>query len=471
MIVVGCRDHGTPTPEVPGLETRWVDALCTDPSSLSSVASATAGLVLILHPGDHDLGTVQSAIRETGLDPLGTEIVELPAGADATWIRVMAAAAAARVAAFPGSRPQQAKLRWPELLTRRGFLRLNVPYYVGAPSIDPAACVASVGCRLCIDACPAEALTAAGGTVAYDKQACTACGVCVTACPTGAVVAPTVASRALRAQVTTIVEATEGPVGIELRCRDADAGEQVDGWYPVRVACTGMLTVGWILAPLALGAAAVRATPCASSGCSLAGDERLARHLGAARAVLHAVGIDPSRVSTDTVPLGEPLATTPIDDPFGPLGEAAVVAALATAAGVTDVVVADDGLRLGVVTVDDRTCTACEMCARVCPTGALTSSGADAVELTFDPWSCLGCGRCATVCPEVERGAITVYRRLDLTELWVGRRTVRVAPITTCERCGRPVAPTRMLQRIASMLGPEHADTLERVTRRCVDCR
>jgi len=44
-----------------------------------------------------------------------------------------------------------------------------------------------IGCGLCVEACPRNAMTLAGGRAVIDPDSCTSCGQCVLACPVSAI--------------------------------------------------------------------------------------------------------------------------------------------------------------------------------------------------------------------------------------------------------------------------------------------
>jgi len=62
--------------------------------------------------------------------------------------------------------------------------------------------------------------------------------------------------------------------------------------------------------------------------------------------------------------------------------------------------------------MDETKCTACEMCYRVCPTGALTSDLRNS-KIDFDPFLCVKCHLCHDVC---EPDAITLSTSYNLKE-------------------------------------------------------
>lgn len=64
--------------------------------------------------------------------------------------------------------------------------------------------------------------------------------------------------------------------------------------------------------------------------------------------------------------------------------------------------------------MDEEACTACQMCYRVCPTGALTSDIKNS-KIDFDPFLCIKCSICHDVC---EPDAITLSSSYNIKEFF-----------------------------------------------------
>ncbi|MDA3908377.1 MAG: 4Fe-4S binding protein [Sulfurimonas sp.] len=64
--------------------------------------------------------------------------------------------------------------------------------------------------------------------------------------------------------------------------------------------------------------------------------------------------------------------------------------------------------------LDEESCTACQMCYRVCPTGALTSDIKNS-KIDFDPFLCIKCSICHDVC---EPDAITLSTSYNVKEFF-----------------------------------------------------
>jgi formate hydrogenlyase subunit 6/NADH:ubiquinone oxidoreductase subunit I len=90
------------------------------------------------------------------------------------------------------------------------------------------------------------------------------------------------------------------------------------------------------------------------------------------------------------------------------------------------------------VEVDGATCSACGLCARLCPTAALRldappTEGDEEWQLTFRPAACIDCGICARVCPEKAIG----YGDQISPALLDGREvTLAGGRLATCSVCG-----------------------------------
>jgi len=461
--VVMCADGWSGPPlDLAEAEVLMVDELCRAPRRIALPDDEDMEVVVALHRDQTNLGEVQAALRRLGFDPLAVSIVDLDAVGYQGELERVLTAALARARVYPGARPEQVKLLAADRRTRRGFLSLGAPAYTGAPRIAIEACAASHGCRICVANCPVGALSWSGGVVSYDPNTCIACGICVTACPRGAVENPVATPAAMAAEISTAIAISVGGVGIRYRCREAIVPGEA-GWHQVEVPCTGMLTVGWILAPLALGASALDAVPCGQGGCSHGNDHRLAAILDDAATILKTVGTD-----FDAPIELEPAVAFGVEELFGSGSTARVLEVLLSSPAASPLQAAD----VGTVAIDPEACTACLMCAQVCPSDALMGhEDQEGVRLEFDPRLCVACGQCVTQCPEVDRGAITLTRGFDLEEWSRGRREVRRDSTPRCETCGAAVAPTSMLARISSLLGDDHAATREMIGRLCVDCR
>ncbi len=474
VVTLACRDERTsPVPALEGVT--HVPDLCADPSVIDPHVAGADRLVLVVHPEDVTLATLQRHVRAAGIDPMTVQYVPAESIAqDATRMPVILAGVMARAAALADGEPEHVRPVFGGTRSRREFLTMPRPHYEPVPHIDESICVSGNGCASCVAVCPRNAYARSGPRVLFDKYACVSCGRCITECPTGAITEPTTNAQALRAQIQAMVEAAETPIGVAFVCRRRRRFVVDSGWYELEVPCAGMVPATWPLATLLLGAGSAAIVPCTGVGCHLGQDSRVDGAVAGAQVVLTSAGIDRERVTDGPGRILEPIAPVgDLDDPFGTHGPAEVALAVRDAVPSNGPVVAHGpAMPLGVVTIDPDTCTVCVTCTEVCPTGALASETSDGhVAVSFDASTCTGCGQCVPACPERARGAIHVDRRLDTAALSAGRRTLVHSATPLCESCGRPIASAAMLDRIGSLLGAEHAGTLSYLARRCLDCR
>ena len=85
--------------------------------------------------------------------------------------------------------------------------------------------------------------------------------------------------------------------------------------------------------------------------------------------------------------------------------------------------------------LNEESCTNCQMCYRICPTGAL-SSDAYGSFIAFDSFSCIKCSSCHDVC---EPNSLTLKPTFDLKELFVPQKETLVKfSVKRCDECGMP---------------------------------
>ena len=131
-----------------------------------------------------------------------------------------------------------------------------------------------------------------------------------------------------------------------------------------------------------------------------------------------------------------------------------------------------EGAGHGVVAIDSAACTLCAQCAQTCPTGAIAAAyDGERVTLSFVAASCTNCSQCVIACPEIARGAIRVSSTVDTGLLRSARFALNEGTVLVCESCGKPIAPSSMMERIGELLGDDFGDTMSYLSRRCLDCR
>ncbi len=478
----------------PSTQVETVEDLCDKPKAVSMVADAGAfRLVLGLCSEPSNEPEMQSHARKAKLDPLGIETVNLglcqqdghSGGRETVNARAVLAAAVARVRAFPGSRPENVKtrfLRENHKLSRRALFTLPPVSHVTVPTIDGKLCVAGMGCKQCVTACPYKALSKERDTISVDRTRCQSCAACVPACPHRAVEFPGWSPQEVDASLSALLEHASDDEALLFYCKGSPP-PAAPGWLPVRTPDVAGVPVSAILQVLAHGASAVALYPCEKK-CGTVQSEILRGRVDYCGQLLGLLGDSPERVQ-----LLQPDAASPPAAPsasparsghaaehlslFGRRAPAVAVSEIAKACGASGAegVLKHTSSPLGIVNVDSRACTGCGSCATSCPTSALLSSGGgnDDVTLTFDHSLCTGCGLCVFSCPEIAVGAIGVSLATDLGRLSSGAEVVFRDREASCQRCGARIATRRTLERIASLLEADHS--MKIIEELCPNCR
>ncbi len=366
------------------------------------------------------------------------------------------------------------------------LLALSQQFETDSITLQPAACLnarfRTAGCTYCTDICPAEAaITVIEGRPAINNDTCLHCGLCLHRCPTGAFTRPDGFSRKL----TRTAAIPNGPV--ELICPQSP--NLVVGATPYAVQtrrCLAAISAATLLELAAAGKdiwlddshcaaclLGVAQPTIAHTAAEANGWAALLANAGTIylrserpdapvtpRQLLDATQPPVSRRGLFGVfkPQAAPAADTQTEAaelikpgrsispserlPYSlPPERAAILNILAQHAGAVPepVPLAEAKLPVVTVQVDAHRCTACGLCAKFCPTGAIKFiSNGQVFALAFRPNICLGqvCNICQPACPEQAVTTIPVCVSPDvLTE-----RPLVAGDLTRCARCKTPLA-------------------------------
>jgi ferredoxin len=356
-----------------------------------------------------------------------------------------------------------------------------------------------VGCRRCLDLCPAGAIAPAGDHVAIDVHICAGCGQCAAACPTGAAAYALPPSDALLRKLRVLLSAYREAGGKQpvVMFHDAEhGGELIDALarhgdglpanvLPVEVNEVTQVGLEAVAASVAYGASAVRFLTRAKPRHDVAG---LYKTVALAEPILAGLGFNGARVATietdDPDALGDTLrAIVPLDGSakpatFSATGRKREVMRLAlrelhaAAPAPIDIVPLPEGAPFGTVEVNVEGCTLCLSCVSACPTGAL-SDDPERPMLRFAEDACVQCGLCKATCPEK---VISLRPQIDFRAATALSRIIKQEEPAECIRCGKPFGVKSSVQRVVAKLEGKHwmyKDSTKRldVIRMCEDCR
>jgi ferredoxin len=378
--------------------------------------------------------------------------------------------------------------------------RFEKPRYV---AFDAGLCAHSrsriVGCRRCLDLCPAGAIAPAGDHVVVAAEICAGCGQCAAACPTGAATYALPPADALMRKLRTLLltHRDAGGDGAIVLLHDEDHGSALidalarygDGLpahvLPLAVNEVTQLGLEAVAAAFAYGACAVRFLIRARPRHEVTG---LRRTLALAEPIIMGLGFDGDRLGTietdDPDALGAalraiaPMPPAPRPATFLPAGgkrdvlRVALRELHAAAPAPIDVVPLPEQAPFGAVEIDTDGCTLCLACVAACPTGALADNPEQPM-LRFAEDACVQCGLCRATCPEK---VITLKPQLDFRAATGPPRVLKQEQPFCCIRCGKPFGVRSAIERVIAKLKGTHwmyrdgTDRLD-VIRMCDDCR
>ena len=123
-------------------------------------------------------------------------------------------------------------------------------------------------------------------------------------------------------------------------------------------------------------------------------------------------------------------------------------------------------IHYGKIEIEENKCTLCMGCVSVCNAGALTAHPEDN-SLKFDASVCTDCGYCEIACPE--KCINVIYDKLELNPEYFGQKTMAKDEPFYCIMCGKPFAPKKSIEKIASMLLPLFENETKRKSIYCCE--
>ena len=324
-------------------------------------------------------------------------------------------------------------------------------------------------CDACVRTCPTNALHL-NGSITLNAETCAVCGECLHVCPTGALDGNDGAAELLNC-----ITRLDQPRRIELACSQHAAPEKGSPDTDVVVRTNGCLAAlgpSAYLSLLVLGVERVTVRLDACVTCPI-GEVRnaVSNTLSIVHRVLAPFGIGNRVMGLNAVsdqtdrPVYDaqnpPLSRRNLFRVFAANGPRPIVRVLVgeddQPAVVklpsrerrrlinvlkhlpsTDLNAPLEGLPFARMTADDR-CTACGVCARICPTGALsfTTTADDIYLLAFSSGACIDCGACIKMCDpgSLQRAGATFADVLTSEPV-----ALRAGKLRSCTACGAQFA-------------------------------
>ncbi|WP_297202551.1 DUF362 domain-containing protein [Thermanaeromonas sp.] len=334
-------------------------------------------------------------------------------------------------------------------------------FLVGKVTLRKELCVRSLSprasCRRCVESCPLDSIeiTEKGPQIAD----CNRCGLCAAACPTGALKDPERTPAFFLARGREILKHYEEVIFFCLRLPPRIRQDKTPN--AVFVPCLGALIPEVLLALATEGKVLLVLPREGCAGCALEKGRSIYENtLFLVNKMLEALQFSPERIRvTSEVP---PLRVKSLSKASGEaaMGRREFFAALfrginrgviqensgqgnipASRRQILDQVLEDVEKAKGSLRKDKDwpqaglkvagPCYFCNVCSRLCPTGALTLQEE---KLLFSPALCLSCGLCIDVCLH---GSLSWGDKISLNSLVTKeRQELTIAGIRECVNCG-----------------------------------
>jgi ferredoxin len=354
-----------------------------------------------------------------------------------------------------------------------------------------------VGCRRCLDLCPAGAIGPGGDHVLVDPMICAGCGQCAAACPTGAAAYTLPPADGLMRKLRTMLGAYRAAGGLHpvILFHDGDHGRPLidvlesqgsglpTNVLPFLVNEVTQIGLESVAAGFAYGASDIRFLVREKPRHSIDG---LHQTIAVGESILSVLGFgsleviacdDPDILDAclDSI---SPHAPTPHPAQFYPQGPKREVMRHAlrelhsAAPTQVDVVPLPSKAPFGKVEINVDGCTLCLACVSACPTGALRDDP-EFPRLRFVEDACVQCGLCKATCPEK---VVMLIPQLDFRAATALPVTLKEEEPFRCIRCEKPFGVKSTIERVIGKLAGQHW-MYERGSKRldalrmCEECR
>jgi len=356
---------------------------------------------------------------------------------------------------------------------------------------DPSICAHGVNgrivCNQCIDACPAEAIHSLGELIEVNPNLCQGGGSCSMVCPSGAIryLYPNLRDNGKRLRDMLETYRQHGGVDpIILFHTDSYSVEHYlqayDNLLPLPV--EELASVGMELCLSALAYGALQVALVVDADVPQSSLDNLRRQLDWVHALVSGLGLGSAYVTLcrddEALPqVDNDKIVAPAIHDMPLLKRNAIYQALdhlvVNLTPTADQVELPASAPFGDVTIDAGKCTLCMACVGACPGNALQDgSNREVPEVFFVESNCLQCGACVQTCPE---DAVVLEPRLlfDREIRNRARALNRDVPFA-CIACGKPFAPTSVINKMQEKLKDHHMFGTQRALDRlkmCDDCR
>ena len=370
-------------------------------------------------------------------------------------------------------------------ISRRELFEMLMPEYRVMPFIESAECVGGERCRICQSHCTFGAVGINNGRVFIDHLRCRGCGTCAAVCPHRAITHPTFTFAELEQEMGGLLHSRMlDPRIIALVCQ-AEQGMKIPypaNVLPIQIPCLAMASPWFMLRAFSLGAQGL-ALISQRQTCQL---DLQAHHVNVTfvQAVLSGLGINPERVRTfdanvtteeELTQFSRQISSMPqtmlkSTEPTRSMRLPELISEMGESSGNLPAETITTGrVPIGRLALDRSRCTGCGLCARQCPTDALTSlpmHGEHLCQLLFHYHSCVGCGQCVESCPEQ---CLQIEYALDLSMLSNPSEMIFADRIVMCQECKAPVGPKAMIENLTTRIAAAGGITEQSFT--CPECK